>query len=317
MSADGLRIVFMGTPDFAVPSLKALIETENVVGVICQPDRPKGRGHKLAACPVKEVAVSCGIPVFQPEKIKSPEGLEQLRAFEPDLCVTAAFGQLLSAANLAVPKLGTINVHASLLPRHRGSAPVHWSILMGDSETGVTTMMTDIGMDTGDMLLARSVPIGPEDTAGTMTDRLAELGASVLLETLARLRDGTLKRIPQNAELATTEPKLTRELGALDFGKTAAELDRHVRGLSPWPGAFTKMDDVVIKVGRIRPAAGSGRPGLILAADAGLGLIVACGDGAVELSDIQMPGGRMMSSREYLRGHHIETGKVLGEEHAE
>lgn len=307
----------MGTPDFAVPSLKALLETENVVGVICQPDRPKGRGHKLAACPVKELAVSHGIPVYQPEKIKSPEGLEQLRAFGPDLCVTAAFGQLLSRDNLAVPRLGTINVHASLLPRHRGSAPVHWSILMGDAETGVTTMMTDVGMDTGDILLARSVPIGPKDTAGTMTDLLAELGASVLIDTLAKLKDGTLERIPQDPALATTESKLTREMGAMDFTRTKAELDRQVRGLAPWPGAFAKMDDSVIKVGGIRPADGSGKPGSVLAADAGTGLIVACGDGAVELSEIQMPGSRMMSSREYLRGHHIEIGKVLGLEHAE
>ena len=195
----------MGTPDFAVPSLKALIDTENVVGVICQPDRPKGRGYKMVACPVKEVAVQSGIPVYQPEKIKSPEGLARLKEFEPDLCVTAAFGQLLSKDNLAVPKLGTINVHASLLPRHRGSAPVHWSILSGDQITGVTTMMTDIGMDTGDILLKREVPIQPDDTAGTLTDLLALEGAHLLLETLARLKAGTLVRIPQNPDESTTE----------------------------------------------------------------------------------------------------------------
>lgn len=307
----------MGTPDFAVPSLEALIRTENVVGVICQPDRPKGRGHKLCSCPVKVVAEAAGIPVYQPEKIKSPEGLAKLREFEPDLCVTAAFGQLLSADNLAVPRLGTINVHASLLPRHRGSAPVHWSILMGDQVTGVTTMMTDVGMDTGDILLMREVPIGPEDTAGTMTDRLAQVGADLLTETIEQLKAGTLKRIPQESAQATTEPKLTRELGLLDFSKTAAELDRQVRGLSPWPGAYTTLDGNVIKVGSATGCPGSGTPGLILAADAVSGLTVACKDGAVELTEIQVPGSRMMSAREYLRGHRIETGKVLGNQHAE
>ena len=307
----------MGTPDFAVPSLEALIRTENVVGVICQPDRPKGRGHKLCPCPVKVVAEAAGIPVYQPEKIKSPEGLTQLKAFEPDLCVTAAFGQLLSKENLAVPRLGTINVHASLLPRHRGSAPVHWSILMGDRITGVTTMMTDVGMDTGDILLMQEVPIGPEDTAGTMTDRLALTGADLLLKTLDRLKAGTLERIPQDQALATTEPKLTRELGCLDFTKTAAELDRQVRGLFPWPGAYTTLDGNIIKVASLTGVPGSGAPGRILTADPVTGLTVACKGGAVELREIQVPGSRMMSAREYLRGHRIETGKVLGEQHAE
>ncbi len=312
-----MRIVFMGTPDFAVPSLEALIQTENVVGVICQPDRPRGRGHKLSPCPVKVLAESAGIPVFQPEKIKSPEGLARLRTFEPDLCVTAAFGQLLSRENLEVPKLGTINVHASLLPRHRGSAPVHWSILMGDQVTGVTTMMTDVGMDTGDILLMREIPIGLEDTAGTMTDRLAVTGADLLIETIRRLKAGTLKRIPQDSSLATTEPKLTRELGNLDFSKTAEELNRQVRGLSPWPGAYTTLDENVIKIGSLRGTEGEGIPGLILTANPVSGLTVACGGGAVELSEIQVPGSRMMSAREYLRGHRIETGKVLGNQDAE
>ncbi|MBR1707916.1 MAG: methionyl-tRNA formyltransferase [Clostridia bacterium] len=309
-----MRIVFMGTPDFAIPSLKALIDSgENVVGVICQPDRPKGRGHKLMACPVKETAVAAGIPVYQPEKIKAPEGVEKLKEFAPDLCVTAAFGQLLSAENLAVPRLGTINVHASLLPKHRGSAPINWSILMGDTVTGVTTMMTDIGMDTGDILLKKEIPIEKTDTAGTLTDRLAELGAQLLLETLAALKAGTLTRIRQDSELASTEPKLSREQGRIDFTMSSDAIDRRVRGLSPWPGTFTSLGGETMKVGKVAAVQMEGRPGEILVADPMKGLIVGCGQGAVELVEIQMPGSRMMNARDYLRGHSITVGTIFGE----
>ena len=304
----------MGTPDFAIPSLKALIDSgENVVGVICQPDRPKGRGHKLMACPVKETAVAAGIPVYQPEKIKAPEGVEKLKEFAPDLCVTAAFGQLLSAENLAVPRLGTINVHASLLPKHRGSAPINWSILMGDTVTGVTTMMTDIGMDTGDILLKKEIPIEKTDTAGTLTDRLAELGAQLLLETIAALKAGTLTRIRQDSELASTEPKLSREQGRIDFTMSSDAIDRRVRGLSPWPGTFTSLGGETMKVGKVAAAEMEGRPGEILVADPMKGLIVGCGQGAVELVEIQMPGSRMMNARDYLRGHSITVGTIFGE----
>ena len=183
----------MGTPDFAVPSLRALLDNGyQVVGVFCQPDRPKGRGHKLAACPVKETAVAAGIPVFQPERIKRAEGVEALRSLAPDLCVTAAFGQLLSQEILDVPKLGTINVHASLLPRHRGSAPINWCVMMGETVTGITTMYTDIGMDTGDMLLKAETPIGENETAGELSDRLSELGAELMIRTLRELEAGRL-----------------------------------------------------------------------------------------------------------------------------
>ena len=304
----------MGTPDFAIPSLKALIDSgENVVGVICQPDRPKGRGHKLMACPVKETAVAAGIPVYQPEKIKAPEGVEKLKEFAPDLCVTAAFGLLLSAENLAVPRLGTINVHASLLPKHRGSAPINWSILMGDTVTGVTTMMTDIGMDTGDILLKKEIPIEKTDTAGTLTDRLAELGAQLLLETIAALKAGTLTRIRQDSELASTEPKLSREQGRIDFTMSSDAIDRRVRGLSPWPGTFTSLGGETMKVGKVAAVQMEGRPGEILVADPMKGLIVGCGQGAVELVEIQMPGSRMMNARDYLRGHSITVGTIFGE----
>ena len=304
----------MGTPDFAVPSLKALMENGyNVVGVFCQPDRPKGRGHKLADCPVKELTQK-SIPVFQPERIKRPEGVEMLRSLEPDLCVTAAFGQLLSQEILDIPKLGTINVHSSLLPKHRGSAPINWSIIKGDQVTGVTTMFTDKGMDTGDILLMRETPIGERETAGELSDRLAEMGAQLLIETLRALEAGTLTRIPQDHDAATYEPKMDKELGRIDWTKTAREIDCLVRGTTPWPGAFTTVADQTIKVFEleVRAGAASAQPGEIVAADAKQGLVVSCGDHDVELKQIQMPGAKRMNAKDYLRGHTMDTGVCLG-----
>ena len=310
-----MRIVFMGTPDFAVPSLRALIDAGyDVVGAICQPDRPKGRGHKLAACPVKEAAIAAGIPVFQPERIKRPEGVAMLRALAPDLCVTAAFGQLLSQEILDIPPLGTINVHSSLLPRHRGSAPVNWSVIMGDEVTGVTTMCTDRGMDTGDILLKEETPIGEKETAGELTDRLAAIGADLLIRTLRELEAGTLVRTLQNPDEATYEPKMDKELGRIDFSRPAREIDRLVRGTTPWPGAFTTLDGQTVKVFEVRALAGapSGEPGVVAVAAGKRGLIVSCGDCDLELLQIQMPGAKRMRAADYLRGHSMNTGTCLG-----
>ena len=305
----------MGTPDFAVPSLRALVDQGyEVVGVFCQPDRPKGRGHKLAACPVKELAQSAGIPVFQPERIKREEGVAMLKSCAPDLCVTAAFGQLLSQEILDIPPLGTINVHSSLLPRHRGSAPINWSIIKGDQVTGVTTMFTDKGMDTGDILLTRETPIGQTENAGELTDRLAVMGAQLLIETIRALEAGTLLRIPQDHEAATYEPKMDKELGRIDWSKPAQELDWLVRGTTPWPGAFTTLGEQTIKVFELAVLDGtaSGAPGEIIAADAKRGLVVSCGDHDVLLAQIQMPGAKRMNAKDYLRGHTMETGVCLG-----
>ena len=305
----------MGTPDFAVPSLNALLENGyNVVGVFCQPDRPKGRGHKLAACPVKEVAVQAGIPVFQPERIKREDGVTALKSLEPDLCVTAAFGQLLSQEILDIPRLGTINVHSSLLPKHRGSAPINWSIIKGDSITGVTTMFTDKGMDTGDMLLKVETPIGETENAGELSDRLSVMGAQLLIETIRELEAGTLKRITQDHDAATYEPKMDKELGRVDWTKTAQEIDWLVRGVTPWPGAFTTLGDQTMKLfdaARVSDVP-TGAPGEIIAADAKRGLIVSCADADVKLTTIQMPGAKRMNAADYLRGHAIDTGVCLG-----
>ena len=305
----------MGTPDFAVPSLRALLENGyEVVGVFCQPDRPKGRGHKLAACPVKELAQSAGIPVFQPERIKREEGVAMLKSCAPDLCVTAAFGQLLSQEILDIPPLGTINVHSSLLPKHRGSAPINWSIIKGDPVTGVTTMFTDKGMDTGDILLTRETPIGPAENAGELTDRLAVMGAQLLIETIRALEAGTLARTPQDHAAATYEPKMDKELGRIDWSKSAQELDWLVRGTTPWPGAFTTLGEQTIKVFELDILDGpaSGAPGEIVAADAKRWLVVSCGDHDVALAQIQMPGAKRMNAKDYLRGHTMETGVCLG-----
>ena len=305
----------MGTPDFAVPSLKALIDNGyDVVGVFCQPDRPKGRGHKLAPCPVKEVALEAGIPVFQPERIKRAEGVEMLKSCAPDLCVTAAFGQLLSQEILDIPPLGTVNVHSSLLPKHRGSAPINWSIIKGDKVTGVSTMFTDIGMDTGDRLLMRETPIGEKETAGELSDRLAVMGAQLLVETLKALEAGTLVRTPQNPDEATYEPKMDKELGRIDWAKPAAEIDCLVRGTTPWPGAFTTVGEGTMKVFEVRVCGDKtdAAPGTVLAADAKVGLVVACGDAQLELTQIQMPGAKRMNAKDYLRGHSIDTGVCLG-----
>lgn len=305
----------MGTPDFAVPSLNALLENGyDVVGVICQPDRPKGRGHKLAACPVKEVAVARGIPVFQPERIKRPENAQVLREMKPDLCVTAAFGQLLSQEILDIPPMGTVNVHSSLLPRHRGSAPVNWSIIMGDKVTGVTTMFTDRGMDTGDILLKEETPIGERETAGELTDRLAEMGAKLLIKTLRAMQDGTLTRTPQNPDEATVEPKMDKELGRIDWTKSAHEIDCLVRGVTPWPGAYTTDGEQTIKVFEVtaKPGKPSGALGEIVCADAKGGLVVSCGDCDMEIKQIQMPGAKRMNAKDYLRGHAMKTGVCLG-----
>lgn len=309
-----MRIVFMGTPEFAVPSLRALCEGGyDVVGVFTQPDRPKGRGNKVVASPVKQFAAEKGIPVFQPQRIRK-DGVEDLKFLSPDLCVTAAFGQILSQEILDIPRVGTINVHASLLPRHRGSAPINWAIMQGDATVGVTTMMTDKGIDTGDMLLKAETPYIPGETAGELTLRLAELGASLLLDTLKQLESGTLERIPQDEAQMTYDPMLTKEMGVIDWTQRAADIVNRIHGLNPWPGCSTAVDGGRLKLLRAEVADGAGQPGEIIAADARQGLVIAAGEGAVRVKELQAPGGKPMSSKDYLRGHPMQVGMVLKEE---
>ncbi len=309
-----MRIVFMGTPEFAVPSLKALCENGyEVVGVFTQPDRPKGRGNKMTMSPVKEYAISQNIPVFQPQRIRR-DGVEDLKSLAPDLCVTAAFGQILSQEILDIPPMGNINVHASLLPRHRGSAPINWAILQGDKEAGVTTMMMDKGIDTGDMLLKSATEIQPGETAGELTVRLSQLGAELLLETLRALENGTLQRIPQDESRMTYDPMLDKQMGVIDWTMTATEIVNRIHGLNPWPGCSTAYEGGRLKLLRAAVAQGSGVPGEIVVADAKNGLTIACGEGAVNITMLQAPGGKPMNAKDYLRGHPMAVGTVLKEE---
>ncbi len=306
-----MRIVFMGTPEFAVPVLEKLIETgEEVAGVFTQPDRPKGRGNRLAPPPVKVLAQAHGIPVFQPEKIRR-DGLEDLKALRPELCVTAAFGQILSQEILDVPPLGNINVHASLLPRHRGSAPIAHAILQGDRVAGVTTMMMDRGIDTGDMLLRAETEIGETETCGELTERLSRLGAELLAETLRSLQAGTLRRIPQEESEMTYDPMLTKEMGEIDFREPAALVKGRINGMNPWPCAGVTWEGQRLKLMRAALAEGRGQPGEALLSDPKNGLVIACGEGAVRILELQAPGGKKMRAEDYLRGHGIPAGTIL------
>ena len=304
----------MGTPEFAVPSLQALCDSGyEVVGVFTQPDRPKGRGNKVIASPVKQLAVEKGIPVFQPVRIRK-DGVEDLKSLAPDLCVTAAFGQILSQEILDIPRLGTINVHASILPKHRGSAPINWAILQGDETVGVTTMMTDKGIDTGDMLLKAETPYIKGETAGELTVRMAELGAKLLIDTLKKLEDGSLVSIPQDHENMTYDPMLTKEMGVIDWTEKAADIVNRIHGLNPWPGCSTAVEGGRLKLLRAEVAEGSGQPGEIIVADPKAGLVIAAGKGAVGVTQLQAPGGKPMNSKDYLRGHPMAVGTVLKEE---
>lgn len=296
----------MGTPEFSVPCLKALLEYPGaeVAGVFTQPDRPRGRGNKLAPSPVKQAALEAGIPVFQPERIRKT-GAEDLRALRPDLCVTAAFGQILSKEILDIPPLGNINVHASLLPKHRGSAPVAHAIMAGDRVTGVTTMMMDEGIDTGDMLLRAETEIGESETCGELTERLSVLGAETLRKTLEALEAGTLRRIPQDHAAMSYDPMLTKETGLTDFSGTAEQVRGLVNGLNPWPCVSIPCTEGRLKLLRAVCAGGEGTPGSILKADPKEGLVIACGQGAVRILELQAPGGKRMRAEDYLRGHSI------------
>lgn len=307
-----MRIVFMGTPDFAVPSLQRLLaDGREVVGVFTQPDRPKGRGYKLAPPPVKVLALEEGIPVYQPEKMRDGAALAQLQALQPDLVVVAAYGRILPPDLLAVPRLGCLNVHGSLLPQYRGAAPIQWSVLGGDSETGVTIMQMAEGLDTGDILLQRATPIGPDETAGELFDRLALLGAQALSEALALLEAGALSPTPQEEALATYAPPLQKAQATLDFARPARSAHNQVRGLNPWPVARTTLDGRLLKVYSSRPVSGKGQPGQVL--EGKNRLVVACGEGALEILELQAEGGKRLPAADFLRGHPVETGRLLGQ----
>ena len=310
------RVVFMGTPEFAVPSLRALAEAGryDVVGAFTQPDRPAGRGNKLTPCPVKLCAQALGVPVFQFERIRRPEGVAQLKALAPDVVVTAAFGQILTQELLDIPVQGTVNVHASLLPAYRGPAPINWCIVNGEKEAGVTLMLTDIGIDTGDMLRSVATPIGEMETAGELTARLSEMGAKLLGQTLPDYLDGRIEPVPQDEAGASYLPMLKKEMGGIDWTRPARAIACQVRGLNPWPCAWTDLPEGRLKLYLAKPVPSdaSAGPGTVLVSGPKEGLVVRCGEGALEVLELQAPGGKRMTAKAYLAGKRIDAGTCLG-----
>lgn len=295
------RIVFMGTPDFAVPSLQALHQYHTVVGVVTQPDRAAGRGQKVVLSPVKQFAVEAGLPLIQPHKLREPEAQAQLVAWQPDLIVVAAFGQILKPAVLNLPPRGCINVHASLLPRWRGAAPIAASILAGEAETGCTIMQMDVGLDTGAMLSRRAEPIRADDTTATLTTRLARLGADLLIETLPLVLSGSLTPQPQDDALATYAPQLKKEDGHLNFANSAPELERRVRAFTPWPGTFALWNNQPLKILKVSVAPEvRGAPGQIVQTPRGVA--VACAEGGLWLEVMQPAGKKPMRAVDFVRG---------------
>ena len=301
-----MRVVFMGTPDIAATCLKKILaDGFDVVGVYTQPDRPKGRGMKLVASPVKEVAVAAGIPVFQPENFREEETVEQLRALQPDICAVVAYGRILPQKVLDVPKYGCINIHASLLPKYRGSAPYQWAVLDGLTETGVTAMYLTREMDAGDIIDISKTPIGENETAGELLDHLAVLGAELLSRTLTRFESGKVPAAPQDASGVSYAPMLDKSMCPIDWTKTAQQVHNHVRGLHPWPVATMELQGKTFKVHATRVVEGSGKPGEILGLTK-TGLRIACGEGAVEIISLQAEGGKRMAAPDYFRGHPLE-----------
>jgi len=308
-----LRTVFMGTPRFAVPSLAALSESVDVTLALCNPDRPAGRGRSMASPPVKEEAVRLGIPVFQPEKVRHPDAVARIAAEAPDLIVVAAYGHILPKSILDIPRLGCINVHASLLPKYRGAAPINWAVARGETVTGITIMRMDEGMDTGPMLHVREMPIGEEDTAETMFSKLSILGAEALREALGRLGEGTLAGTPQDAALATYAPMLKKEHGRIDWTRPAREVRNLVRGMAPWPSAFALHAGKTLKVllAAVSGESGAaGEPGEFVALGHD-GISVACGEGVLRLRVVQPEGGKAMDAWAYAQGRRAAAGERL------
>ena len=294
------KVVFMGSPDFSLPTLRALAEKYNVVGVVTQPDRASGRGRELKAPPVKSLAQELNIPVIQPEKLRQPEAMEQLRAWSPDLIVVAAFGQILKKDVLYLPRFGSINVHASLLPRWRGAAPVNAAILHGDETTGVSIMKMDVGLDTGPILSQRSIPLTPEDTAGSVLEKLSHLGADLLIETLPDYLSGKIEPVSQSEESMTYAPLLKKEEGQLNFTRPAEELERRVRAFNPWPGAFMDFDGALLKVHRAHVAKGEAKVGQRSMYEGQPA--VGTADGLLVLDEVQPAGKKSMGGKSFLAG---------------
>lgn len=309
-----MKIIFMGTPDFAVPCLDMLVkEGHEVCLVVTQPDKPKGRGKKMLFPPVKEKAIEYGIEVFQPVKVKEEEAVEKLRSYNADIIVVVAFGQILPESILNMPKYGCVNVHGSLLPKYRGAAPIQWSVINGDTKTGVTTMYMEKGLDTGDMLLKAEFDISDEDTYGTVHDKMCVMGADVLKETLVKIENGTIVREKQDDALSNYAPMISKETGHIDWNKTSFEIINLIRGLDPVPAAWTVYNEEVLKIWKAvkfecdNTTAKCGE----IADITKKGFVVKTGDGFVLVTEIQARGGKRMATDAYMRGHAVEKGIIL------
>jgi len=312
--ASGLRIIFFGTPEFAAPALSALLaHGEEVAAVVCQPDRPKGRGRKLAPPPVKELAMSAGLPVLQPVKVRTPEFLAELQSYRPDLLVVAAYGRILTGAVLALPRLGALNVHGSLLPRYRGAAPIQWAVLNGEAETGITIMQMNEGLDTGDILLAEAMPISPDDTAGSLAMKMAGLGGRLLIAALAKLKAGELPRLKQDDRLASLAPPLSKDLSPIVWSRSAREISCQIRGLDPWPMAHTTLAGAKLRLfsPQVLNESVAAAPGTVLRAEQN-GLLVATGEGCLLARELQLEGGKRLPAPEFFRGRPLAPGLRLG-----
>ena len=322
-----MRIVFMGTPDFSVPALKALVEAgHQVIAVVTQPDKPKGRGKEVQMTPVKIQAMEYGIPVYQPAKVREASFVEVLQGMEADVYVVIAFGQLLPKAVLELPKYGCINIHASLLPKYRGAAPIQWCVIDGERETGITTMMMDVGLDTGDMLEKTVIPIEEKETGGSLHDKLSLAGGALILSTLKKLEEGTLVRTPQTDEGTCYAKMLTKSLGDIDWNQSAVSIERLIRGLNPWPSAYTLWNGKTIKIWSADVTTGreaaaflseSGlpsetgiTPGTVVCSDKH-SLVVCTGDGLLSVRELQMEGKKRMDTPAFLRGYPIPEGDVF------
>ena len=307
-----MRVCFMGTPDFAASVLERVAEEHEIVLVVTQPDRVNGRGGKVTVSDVKAWAIEHDVPVFQPEKIRKPEAIEELKKYDFDIAVVAAFGQILPPAVLDMPKYGCVNVHASLLPRYRGAAPIQWAVINGDKETGVTTMQMGPGLDDGDILLQEAVPISPDETGGSLFDKLAVTGGKLILKTLSGIEAGTIKPRKQDETAATHVGMIRKDMGNLDFTRSAAELERLVRGLNPWPSAYTFLDGKMLKIWKaeIRKKNNDAAPGTCVREENDL--YVATGEGFLKFLEVQIEGKKRMAVSDFLRGHDIHTGYILG-----
>ena len=307
-----MKLIFMGTPDFAAASLKALIESEHdVLAVVTQPDKPKGRKGEFTASPVKTIAVENNIKVYQPVKVKEQDFVEVLKSYKPDAIVVVAFGQIIPESILEIPHYGCINIHGSLLPKYRGAAPIQWAVLNGEKETGVTSMLMDKGLDTGDMLIKRVIPISEDETAGSLFDKLMVLGAETLIDTLRGLERGELTPEKQGESPTGYARMLTKSMGIIDFKRTAAELDCFVRGMNPWPSAYTTMNGKTLKIWKAKPVGEDGKAGCVLRVGKS-SFAIACGKGALEVLELQLEGKKRMSAEDFLKGTSLNPGQEFG-----